>query len=283
MMISNPRQREQGRDLGVVRIGQKVFHSWNVLELASGGTKPEDVTRLYGISPSSVRRHFASALAQGRAEFEANLRQLKDEMASREGCEAIYWDRIPAHVRVCHMRLTNASVVARIRIIPSCDENEYSWPVYCRFTSFHREELLWTASFPDRFRIFFSPDIIMEVTSIIEVLPLTDEAEFYSKHYPSIVKPLYSFLVRAASRHLNNLESTLDRIERQKQVPTKVRAALQALAAWLPSYPSADGIGLMLNFISEAESEAGKTLTDGEAGQLIREAYLVGRVLGGPF
>ena len=59
------------------------------------------------------------------------------------------------------------------------------------------------------------------------------------------------------------------------KAPASLRSALQAVAPSLSSY-SYDTT--LFNFIGEVESEAGKTLTDDEAGQLIRAAHLVGRV-----
>ncbi len=119
--------------------------------------------------------------------------------------------------------------------------------------------------------------------SIRAAVPRTHRFELFDKRFIPMYRPLRSFLVRAASRHLQNVSDILDRFEEHRQVPARLRSTLESVAASLSSYPSCDGIGTLLNFIGEAESEVGNSLTEDEAGQLIREAYLVGRVLGGPF
>ena len=92
----------------------------------------------------------------------------------------------------------------------------------------------------------------------------------------SMLKPLESFSVRTASHHLQNVNEILSRIEAHKQVPARLRTALQAVAPSLSSnYSYANAL---FNFIGKVESEAGKSLTDDEAGQLIRAARLAGRV-----
>lgn len=99
----------------------------------------------------------------------------------------------------------------------------------------------------------------------------------------SMIKPLESFLVRTASRHVQDLNAMLDDIGKQKGLPTTVQAALQAVDASLASYPSAHGVGKLLTFIVEAESEVGRSFTKAEAVQLLERAYVVGKILGGPF
>jgi hypothetical protein len=268
---------------------QKRLNSWDVIELASWGHMPAaEIAHLWKVSPSTIRRRFAPELAQAKAERALQFRQFTAEIPSREGSEAIYWESfLVAHVRVCEIQLSSTSVFARIHLIPCHGESEYSWPIRsswpfaCSWRNpWHWDEQLWVAGHRS---IFFSRAVIEEVMSIRAAVPTTHSFEFFDERFIPMYRPLRSFLVRAASRHLQNVNEILDRFEAHRQVPARLRSTLESVAASLYSYPRCDGIGTLVNFIGEAESEAGKTLTEDEAGQLVREAYLVGRVLGGPF
>lgn len=267
----------------------KRLNSWDVFELASSGhMSAAEIAHLWEVSPSTIRRRFAPELARAKAERALQFRQFTAEIPFREGSEAIYWDSfLVAHVRVCEIQLSSTSVFARIHLIPFRGKREFSWsmprswPFACSWRApWHWDEQLWAAGHRT---IFFSRDVIDEVMRIRAALPRTHSFEFFDKRFFPMYKPLRSFLARAASRHLQNIHEMLSRIEAHKQLPVELRTALQGVAASLSSYPSCAEIGTLLNFIGEAESEAGQSLTDSEAGQLIRGAYLVGRVLGGPF
>ena len=67
----------------------------------------------------------------------------------------------------------------------------------------------------------------------------------------------------------------LSRIEAHKQVPASLRTALQAVAPSLSSDPYVGPlfkdsyVSKLFDFVDKVRSEAGKTLTDDEAGQLM--------------
>ncbi|MBZ5720829.1 MAG: hypothetical protein LAO03_10655 [Acidobacteriia bacterium] len=247
---------------------QKRLKGWDFVELASLVDAPDEITDLW------------EELGQERTKLAANLRQFKKEIASREGSEAIYSDHFMiVHVRVCQIRLSSTSVFARIHLVPFHGEREYiwpippSWPIACSWRrSWHCDELLWIAGGR---RMFFSRDVIDEVTGIRAAFPYTDKFEIHDKHFFSMLKPLQSFTERTASHRLQNVNEILNRIEAHKQIPASLRTALQDVPPCLSFF--SDAIKLY-DFIDKVKSEAGKTLTDGEAGQLIREANLVRRV-----
>lgn len=272
-----------------MRRPRRQFNPWDVIELASQGVASPEIARLWNVSPSMIGRRFATELAQGQAERTASFRQFAATIPSYEGHEAIYWERFAiVHVRVCEVQLSSTSVFARIHLIPFVGRNEdslmgrRSWPFACSWRQgWHWDQLLWVAN--DR-EIFFSRDIIDEVVSIRAAFPSKDKFEPYDKHFNSMRKPLDSCLVRLASRHLRNVNDLLRKIEAGKHAHRNLRAALQALDTSLrTSGGCATVMEPLLEFICKAGSEAGKSLTDSEAGQLIRKAYRVGRVLGGPF
>jgi hypothetical protein len=259
---------------------RKGLEGWNFVELASLVDVPDEMADLW------------EELGQDRTKLAANLREFKEEMASHEGSEAIYWNHFElAHVRVCQIQLSSTSVFARLHFIPFPDEVRFRLRVrsfqpfaHSWRRSWRCDPLLWTAA--DR-TIFFSRDVIDEVIRIRAAFPYTSTFEFPGRDFfpmlKSMIKPLELFLVQTASGHLQNLSEMLDDIRERKHVPTTVQVALQAVAASLPSYPSLDGLGDLLTFIVETESEAGRSFTKAEADQLGERAYVIGRVLGGPF
>lgn len=95
----------------------------------------------------------------------------------------------------------------------------------------------------------------------------------------SMLKPLKSFIAQTALRHVQNLSAALDSIEKQKEVPRKLRAVLQNVAAWPSSYRSASEMERFFNFIDAVKSEVGRSLTRTEADQLIQQVYLVERLM----
>jgi hypothetical protein len=125
--------------------------------------------------------------------------------------------------------------------------------------------------------------VIDEVMRIQSSFPSTDTFEPYDFHFLALVQPLRAFLVEKASSHVHGLTEQLDSIATEKGLLPELRAALEEVRAALRTYPDADGIGKLLAFISVTEYQIGRSLSSIEAGQLIRKAYRVGRVLGGPF
>ena len=256
---------------------QKRLNGWDCVELASIVDAPDELAELW------------EELGPERTKLAANLREFKQEIASREGSEAIYWNHFEiAHVRVCEIQLSSTSVFARLHFIPFPGEKRYRFPSpsSCPFAhswrqSWRCDALLWTAA--DR-RIYFSRDVIDEVIRIRTAFPYSSDFEFPGRYFvsmlKSMLKPLDSFLVQTASPHLQDVDEILSRIEAHKQVPARLRTALQAVTSSLSSCSSAS---TLFKFIGEVESEAGKTLTDNEAGQLIRAARLAGRVFADNF
>ena len=251
---------------------QKRPNGWDFVELASIADAPDEIADLW------------EELGCDRTKLAANLREFKEEIASREGSEAIYWNHFEiAHVRVCEIQLSSTSIFARLHFIPFPGEKRFrlptpsSWPFAHSWRQlWHCDELLWRAGGR---KIFFSRDVIDAVASIRAAFPYTEEFEFPGRHFvsmlKSMLKPLESFSVRTASHHLQNVNEILSRIEAHKQVPARLRTALQAVA---PSLSLCSSASTLFSFIGEVESEAGKSLTDNEAGQLIRAARLAGRV-----
>ena len=256
---------------------QKRLTGWDFVELASLLDAPDEMQEVW------------EELGPERTKLATNLRQFREEIASREGAEAIWQGyRVIAHVRVCQIRLSSTSVFARIHPIPFSGGGQYQRPLPSSLPfasswrgSWHCDELLWLA---DNRLICFSPDVIHEVVRIRATFPHTEKINFLDPHFFfALRKPLDSFRVKTASHHLQNLKQMLDNIERVKPVPTKLHTALQAMASSLASYPMGHEIGTLCSFLDQIESEVGKSLTKDEAAQLHDEADQVEGIVGGNF
>jgi hypothetical protein len=251
---------------------KKRLTGWDVVELASLVDAPEEMADLW------------EELGQDRTKLAADLDEFKEEIVSRDGSEAILWDHFEiARVRVSEIQLSSTSLFARLYFIPFPDEKRYrfptptSWPfAHSWRQSWHCDALLWRA---DRRIICFSPQVIDEVTRIRVAYPYSSKFEFPEQDFfsmlKSMIEPIESFMVRTASHRLQNVDEMLTGIEAQKQVSASLRTAFQAVAPDLSAISSAM---TLYNFIEKIKSEAGKSLTDEEARQLIRVAHLVGRV-----
>ena len=260
-------------------------HSWDVIERASRGDKLTG-ERLFGMSSSAFRRRFASEITQGKTEWQMTLHDFTDEIASLEGAEAIYWEKyLIGLVRVSRIRVSDEYVKARVDVVPRVSgEHEGGWRIGCEWPSFHSEELLWTSQCQGaRWRIFFARPVAEEVMRIQSSFPSTDKFEPYDHHYFALVQPLEAALAEKALGHVRALTEQLDSIEVKKTVSRELRTTLATIVAAVQSYPDGDAIGKLLTFIGEVENQADGSLTNAEAGQFIRTAYLIGRTFGGPF
>lgn len=69
---------------------QKRLEGWDLVDLASLVDVPDEMADLW------------EELGEDRTKLAANLPEFKEEIAFREGSEAIYWNHFEiAHVRVC--------------------------------------------------------------------------------------------------------------------------------------------------------------------------------------
>jgi hypothetical protein len=272
-------------EVGASQENRDPAHRWDVIDRAARGDELTD-ERPYGMDSAAFHRRFAAEIAEGKAEWETHLRHLTDEIASLEGAEAVYLEKYSlCLVHVTRIRALKRSISARIELIPRVKgEKEHPWSVGCDWPNFHDEPLLWISQCQGAdWKIFFAQPVINQVRKIQSSFPSTDTFRPYDSHFLELVQPLRTFLVEKASNHVRGLTEQLDSIENEKGALPELRAALEGITVAFRSYPTSDGIGKLLTFIGAADDQVGRSLSTTEAGQLIRRAYLVGRVFGGPF
>ena len=103
-------------DLGT-GLPKKRLEGWDFVELVSQVDAPDEMADLW------------EELGQDRTKLAANLGELKEEIASRESSDAIYWNHFElAHVRVCQIQLSSTSVFARLHFIPFPGEVKFGPP-----------------------------------------------------------------------------------------------------------------------------------------------------------
>lgn len=260
----------------------KPINPWDVIELTCGGRRPEDIASLWNMSASTIRRRCKAEILQGRRELDHNRRAFQEEITRREGTEAIFSERFAiSYVQVRKVRLASRSMIGRVFFVPHQDDGEQqSTVIRSSWDQFMWENSLWRSnSQGESWELFFSPDVIQEVISVAEPLDYGG-AGFNAAFYVAVRKPLDRFLLTAAKQHLQNVYDMLNVLATDNPTLKSIRNTLDEFA---PTLPDISGIGLMLKFISEVDSESERSLSKAEAGRLIREMYLVGRVLGGPF